>query len=135
LAYHTLIAALTGAAATELPQIPQARIFSGDYSGLVIKAFRRGSEDILCLWNNAATPRMARLRLKPTAAGDLPLWEHIRFAPAGAFLTHRAWASDDGAANVIGSTVAPLEFHILARTSTRGGFDWLAGVDLDAVMK
>ncbi|MBI3986742.1 MAG: hypothetical protein HY343_07475 [Lentisphaerae bacterium] len=129
-AYQRLIAALTGATACEVKQIPQARIYDSDTSGLVIKAFRRGSEDILCLWNNAPTPRTLRLHASPPSSGEAPIFEHVRFAPAGEFLTERTWSPGDAAVRDVDLTVAPLEFHILSRTSSSHGFDWLAKADV-----
>ncbi|MBI4616204.1 MAG: hypothetical protein HY720_21490 [Planctomycetes bacterium] len=134
-AYQRLIGALSGATACELPQIPQARILGSDYGGVVIKAFRRGPEDIVCLWSNAATPRRVRLRETTQAAGDSPLWEHARFAPSGDFLTEKIWCPGEAEARDFEVTVASLEFHILSRTSSRPGFDWLAGADVSASTK
>lgn len=131
-AYRKLIAALTGATACEVRQIPRARIDDRDPSGLVIKAFRRGSEDVLGLWNNAATPWNVRLRVNPPAAGDAPIWEHVRFAPKEAFLTERTWGSGDIGARDVELVVAPLEFHLLSRTSSRHGFNWLVQADVSA---
>lgn len=133
--YQRLIAALAGAAPCEVPQIPQTRVYDSDYSGLVIKSFRRGSEDILCLWSNAATSCTVQLRTKPPAAGDAPILEHVRFSPEGDFLTEKAWGGGDAGSRDVELTVAPLEFHILSRTSSVHGFDWLVKADVSALKK
>jgi hypothetical protein len=135
LAYQKLILSLTGATGSEVPQIPQARILDSDYSGLVVKAFRRGSEDILCLWNNASKPRAVRLRSRESAAGEAPLWEHLRFTTKKEFIQEETWGVGDAKARDVELTVAPLEFHVLSRTSSSVGFEWLAGFDVLASKK
>jgi len=131
-AYQKLILALTGATGSEVRRIPGARILDADYEGLVVKAFRRGPEDILCLWNNAGKPRTVRLRSKAPRAGDAPLWEHVRFGAKKAFLKERTWGIDAAGAGDVELTLAPRDFQILSRTSSRPGFEWLAGFDVVA---
>jgi hypothetical protein len=102
IAYRKLIEALSGATPCELPQ---ARILDTDYDGLVIKAFRRGQEDILCVWNNDTQPQS--LRVEPRSG----IWQQVKFSPTGEFLTSNVRA-DAGPLDV---TISPFEFHILSR--------------------
>lgn len=87
---------------------------------------------IVCLWNNAAVPRRVRFRVKPSVLPDQPILGHLRFAPTGPFLTEKTWESGRTGFRDIEITAAPLEFHILSRTSSRGGFDWLTRADVSA---
>jgi hypothetical protein len=119
IAFRKLIEALAGAAPCEPPQIPQARILDADYDGLVIKAFRRGQEDILCIWSNDAQPR--GLRLEPRSSASPAIWQQVKFSPAGEFLTGNVRAE----AGPLDVTVSPLEFHILSRIGDEPGFGWL----------
>jgi len=126
LAYQKLIAALAGAVPSVVPQIPQATILGCDYSGLVVKAFRRGDEDILCMWNNNAAQQTIRFRIHgQPQQNKIDFWEHTKFSATGEFLTEAASGPEAAAKGEIEISIAPLDFHIVSCVAGNPGFGWL----------
>ncbi len=129
LAYQKLIAALAGAEASVIPQIPQATVLGCDYSGLVVKAFRRGDEDILCMWNNNAAQQTIGFRLRgQPQQNKIDFWEHTKFSATGEFLTEATRGDEIAAKGEIEISIAPLDFHIVSCVAENPGFDWLDAV-------
>jgi len=129
LAYQKLIAALTGAEPYEVRQIAQSKILDCDYSGLVVKGFRRGSEDILCIWNNDSRQRTIRFELREQAqSSETGFWEHIRFSARRSFFSETVSGAEKAASGKIEIPVAPLDFHIVSCVTENPGFDWLDDV-------
>lgn len=129
LAYQKLISALAGAVPFKGARVPQSRILGCDYSGLVIKAFRRGPEDILCIWNNDARQRNLRLQMEPlNQPNERCFFQHAAFSETGDFMTDRAWTTENVLKDDLVIAVAPLDFHIFSRVGPRSAFGWIGSV-------
>ncbi len=126
-AFRRLSEALTGSVPRESPRIPLSRIRDCDYDGLVVKAFSRGSEDILCIWNNDTRRHTLGLRPQapPQRANEVCFWEHARFALKGEFVTEEKLVIEDRSAEDLEVAVEPFEFHIFSRLGPRPEFGWL----------
>jgi hypothetical protein len=115
-------------------------LIGADYSGLVVKLFSRGDEDILVAWSNAAAPVRLLLPDGPDDSANCspggPLrataFKRVvvtRIAATGADGTEVGITLGRPAAPPSTLTVLPLkEVFFLSVTSDRPGFGWLGSI-------
>jgi hypothetical protein len=129
-AFKQLISALSGAVPYESEKIKNSDIIGADYGSVVVKPFSRGSEDILCVWNNSSATRKVTLDLaRDFSKTDLYEITETSFSVSGEFYAQRKYSRIIDSDKTISVPLRPLDFKIIQVVTPKPEFRWLAKLD------
>jgi len=129
-AFKHLISTLSGAVPYESRKIKNSSIIGADYGSVVLKPFSRGSEDILCLWNNSPGTKKVTLKLAPGfAKPDIYEITETSFSARGEFYAQRMYSGFADSDKTISFTLQPLDFKTIQVITPDPEFRWLAALD------
>lgn len=129
-AFKHLISALSGAVPYESGKIRNSAIIGGNYDSVVVKPFSRGSEDILCVWNNSSGEKTVTLKLaNGFVKSDIYEIVETTFSAGGEFYSQRKYSRFADSGRTISFALQPLDFKTLQVVTPDSEFRWLAEVD------
>jgi hypothetical protein len=129
-AYKHLISSLSGAVPYESKKIRNSKIIGADYGSVVVKPFSRGSEDILCVWNNSSKTRKVTLNLaRDFSKSDFYEIKETSFSARGEFYAQRKYSGFVDSDKTISLSLQPLDFKIIQVVTPTPEFRWLAALD------